>query len=161
MKTLIFFTMFLFISNAIYCQTTSTIVYEIGTNIDVGDGADVCADLITVNGSSSGVGTFCNSAAVDVDELGNEIPAEFSLNQNYPNPFNPTTTIKYEIPKNSFVKIIVYDLLGREINILLNEEKNSGIYEINFDAKDLSSGIYFYSIKAKEFYQSKKMILLK
>ncbi|MBU2491175.1 MAG: T9SS type A sorting domain-containing protein [Bacteroidetes bacterium] len=103
----------------------------------------------------------CNTVTSVEDTYENNLPRTFKLEQNYPNPFNPSSTIKYDIPKNSFVKIIVYDILGREIKILLNEEKSPGSYEINFDAKYLASGIYFYTINAGEFYQSKKMILLK
>jgi len=91
----------------------------------------------------------------------NQIPNDYSLNQNYPNPFNPSTTITYDIPKTSFVKISVYDILGEEIKLLVNAEKNPGHYEIIFDAKELAGGIYYYSIKAGAFSQSKKMILLK
>lgn len=88
-------------------------------------------------------------------------PSTFALLQNYPNPFNPSTTIQYDVPKTSFVKISVYDILGTEVKILVSEEKNSGRYEITFDANNLSSGIYYYTISTGEFNQSKKMILMK
>ncbi|PIP76731.1 MAG: hypothetical protein COW85_12630, partial [Ignavibacteria bacterium CG22_combo_CG10-13_8_21_14_all_37_15] len=81
--------------------------------------------------------------------------------QNYPNPFNPSTTISYDIPKTSFVKISVNDILGKGIKTLVNEQNNSGHYEIIFDAKELAAGIYYYTISAGEFKQSRKMILLK
>ena len=89
------------------------------------------------------------------------LPKEFSLSQNYPNPFNPTSTIRYDIPKISFVQISVYDVLGNKIKILVDEEKSPGHYEIVFDAKELSSGIYFYEIQTGEYLQSKKMIIMK
>ena len=104
-------------------------------------------------------GTFKYSDMVEVTV--NHIPNDYSLNQNYPNPFNPSTTIAYDIPKTSLVRISVYDILGKEIKLLVNTEKNPGHYEIIFDAKDLAGGIYYYSIRAGEFSQSKKMILLK
>ena len=91
----------------------------------------------------------------------NEIPAEFSLSQNYPNPFNPTTSIRYAIPKPGFVTLKVYDVLGREVTTLVNAEKSAGSYEINFDASELTSGIYFYSVSAGSFTETKKMVLLK
>jgi hypothetical protein len=92
----------------------------------------------------------------------NEQPINyFTLSQNYPNPFNPSTTISYQLPVSSHVAIKVFDLLGREIVTLVNEEKISGIHEINFDAKDIASGIYYYRITAGDFSQTKKMILLK
>lgn len=99
--------------------------------------------------------------SVKDDRVDNVVPSNFKLDQNYPNPFNPTSTIRYYIPKASFVKISVYDILGRKVRDLLNEEKNAGTYEIIFDAKGLASGVYFYSIRTGEFIQSKKMILMK
>ena len=89
------------------------------------------------------------------------IPNNIVLNQNYPNPFNPSTTIKYGIPARSFVEIRMYDILGREVEILVNEELDAGYYETDFNAAKFSSGIYLYQLKAGEFIQTKKMILLK
>jgi hypothetical protein len=85
----------------------------------------------------------------------------FGLSQNYPNPFNPTTKIWYEIPERSFVTIKVYDVLGKEIAILVDEEKPNGNYEVEFNGNGLASGIYYYGITAGNFSQTKKMILLK
>ena len=79
----------------------------------------------------------------------------------YPNPFNQTTTIKYQIPKMSFVILKVYDVLGNEITTLVNEEKQAGEYEIKFEPKGLQSGIYFYRIGTGNFVETKKMILMK
>ena len=89
------------------------------------------------------------------------LPTAYALHQNYPNPFNPASIIRYDIPTSSFVRISVYDILGEEIRSLVSEEKNPGTYEVTFDAKDLPSGIYFYTIRAGEFSQSRKMILMK
>ena len=91
----------------------------------------------------------------------NDIVRNFQLQQNYPNPFNPTTTIKYQIPELSFVTIKVYDVLGNKIATLVNEEKPTGSYEVEFDAIGLPSGIYFYRLQAYDFTQTKKMLLLK
>ncbi|HVO75568.1 MAG TPA: T9SS type A sorting domain-containing protein [Ignavibacteriaceae bacterium] len=88
-------------------------------------------------------------------------PTVFSLYQNYPNPFNPSTKIKYEIPIEAEVLIKVNDILGREVAILLKEFQKAGRYQIEWNAGNLASGIYFYSIKAGDFYSTKKMILLK
>ena len=104
-------------------------------------------------------GTFKYSETIEV--LVSQIPNDFSLNQNYPNPFNPSTTISYDIPKTSFVKISVYDILGKEIKVLVNEAKNPGYYETVFDARELAGGIYCFSIRAGDFTQNKKMLLLK
>jgi hypothetical protein len=90
-----------------------------------------------------------------------EIPTEFLLSQNYPNPFNPTTTIKYSVPQVSQVQIKIFDVLGNEIETLVNEEKQSGTYELTWYAASLSSGVYFYQLKAGEFIQTKKMLLMK
>ena len=98
------------------------------------------------------------------DESG--VPEGYSLNQNYPNPFNPSTTIGYSVPELSFVTIKVYDVLGNEIATLVNEEKTVGTYEVEFDSHsgsywNLTSGIYFYSLTAGTYIETKKMILLR
>lgn len=89
------------------------------------------------------------------------LPVTYNLSQNYPNPFNPSTAIKYSIPKESNVSLKIYNLLGQEVKTLVDETKAPGNYTVSFNAKDLSSGIYFYSLKAGNFYQVKKMMLLK
>lgn len=85
----------------------------------------------------------------------------YKIEQNYPNPFNPATTIKYQIPEQSYVTIKVYDILGNEVQTLVHDEKSAGSYEVTFDASAFSSGIYFYKLKAGNFFETKKMILLK
>jgi photosystem II stability/assembly factor-like uncharacterized protein len=91
----------------------------------------------------------------------NTMPTAFNLEQNFPNPFNPNTTIKYSIPKLSFVTIKIYDVLGSEVAGLVNEEKLAGVYEVNWNATNLSSGVYFYKLQAGSFVETMKMILLK
>ena len=98
---------------------------------------------------------------LDANETGGAAPVEFALEQNYPNPFNPATTIKFSIPEQSRVTLKIYDVLGREVRTLVNEVRNAGSHEVNFDASNLASGMYIYSIEAGEFISSKKMILLK
>jgi hypothetical protein len=90
-----------------------------------------------------------------------EIAEQFALEQNYPNPFNPVTSIKFSIPKPGFAKLIIYDIMGREIAVLVNEQLNSGAYEVKWNAADSPSGIYFYTITTGEFTETKKMILIK
>tara|TARA_R110002096_G_scaffold151859_1_gene314600 strand:- start:4632 stop:7085 length:2454 start_codon:yes stop_codon:yes gene_type:complete len=92
---------------------------------------------------------------------GEGVPSEFVLNQNYPNPFNPSTNISFSLPKASKVQLKVYDLLGREVKVLLNERLSSGTYNFTFDANDLSSGVYLYQIKTDAGVLSKKMTLIK
>jgi hypothetical protein len=89
------------------------------------------------------------------------MPDKFLLHQNYPNPFNPATTIIYTIPKASFVIIKVFDLLGREVGVLVNEQKAAGNYRVQFNPSNLTSGIYFYRMQAGDFVQTKKLVLIK
>ena len=94
-------------------------------------------------------------------EGGTTAPASYLLEQNFPNPFNPSTTIKYELPKSSTVKLIVYDLLGREVSLLVNERRDAGVYEVKFDGLTLASGVYVYRLQAGDFVQSRKLTILK
>ncbi len=103
-------------------------------------------------------GTYSYSDIVNVSY---EVPAEFVLDQNYPNPFNPSTSIRYFIPKESFVSIKVYDFLGREVTTLVNETKSTGNYELSFDGTSLPSGTYFYTLISDNYSATKKMIILK
>ena len=102
---------------------------------------------------------------VNIEEV-ISIPFEYTLSQNYPNPFNPVTVIKYEIPgqnrnDNRNVQLKVYDILGKEIAILVNEIKSAGSYEVEFNGAELPSGIYIYRLTAGNFADSKKLVLLK
>jgi Secretion system C-terminal sorting domain len=89
------------------------------------------------------------------------IPLEYNLSQNYPNPFNPATTISFSLPRSENVRIIIYDITGKEVKELVNEFWPAGNYEINFNANGLSSGVYFYKIQSGEFAQTKRMVLIK
>ncbi|HEY6437878.1 MAG TPA: T9SS type A sorting domain-containing protein, partial [Ignavibacteriaceae bacterium] len=97
----------------------------------------------------------------DVIEIEVGTPTKFSLEQNYPNPFNPITTLPYSIKEKAVVTLKVFDILGKEVSTLVNEEKEAGYYNLKFNALSLSSGIYFYSLNAGDFVSTKKMILLK
>ncbi len=114
----------------------------------VGENAAI---LHTTNGGVS----FVEEEQID------DVPAEYLLTQNYPNPFNPSTKIRYSVPQSSNVKIKVFNILGNEIESLVNEEKPFGTYEITWYAANLPSGIYFYKITAGNFIETKKMILMK
>ncbi len=98
---------------------------------------------------------------VSVEEEFDEIPTAYNLSQNYPNPFNSSSVIRYSVPQSSKVVIKVFDILGREIETLVNEEKPVGSYEVEFDATALPSGIYFYRLQAGDFVETKKMVLMK
>jgi hypothetical protein len=94
-------------------------------------------------------------------EIENTVPASYLLAQNYPNPFNPSTTIKYELPTSTMVKLSVYDLLGREVSVLVNARMDAGVHEVRFDGSKLASGVYFYRLHAGGFVQSKRILLLR
>jgi hypothetical protein len=94
-------------------------------------------------------------------DFSNVPPAEFELYQNYPNPFNPVTSIQFSIIGKQFVSLKVYDVLGNEVAVLINQEMNSGNYITDFNAVNLTSGIYFYNLQAGNYSETKKMILLK
>ncbi|KUO59405.1 MAG: T9SS type A sorting domain-containing protein [Ignavibacteriaceae bacterium] len=97
----------------------------------------------------------------DVNYLPSSIPDNYNLYQNYPNPFNPATVISYSLPREGFVSLRVYDILGNEVAELANEQKSAGTYRVDFNADNLSSGVYFYRIKIDGFAQAKKMIIQK
>jgi len=105
--------------------------------------------------------TKTNTIITDIETNEYIIPAKFYLSQNYPNPFNPSTTINYSITKPGFVTLKVYDILGNKVATLVNEEKTAGIFEVEFTAKDLSSGVYFYRLRAGNFVKTKKIVLIK
>jgi ligand-binding sensor domain-containing protein len=113
--------------------------------------------------TADGLAVYNEGGVVPVEEnqIREIVPNEYLLSQNYPNPFNPTTTIKYSIPKLSFVTIKIYDVLGSEVATLVNEEKPFGTYELNWNAANLPSGVYFYRTQAGNFIDTKKMIFLK
>ncbi len=96
-----------------------------------------------------------------IKDKGGLAPVDFSLHQNYPNPFNPSTTIKFSVPQTSYVSLKIYDALGREIAELVNEELQTGSYQVEFDGSNLSSGVYFYTLKAGKFLSTKKLVLMK
>ena len=98
---------------------------------------------------------------VGVLQINNTLPVEYSLFQNYPNPFNPQTKIKFAVPKASFTKLVIYNLLGREVTTLVNEELRPGAYEADWDGSNFSSGVYFYKIISGDFVETKKMVLMK
>ena len=96
----------------------------------------------------------------EIEDFESELNS-FTLYQNYPNPFNPSTVIRYQLPKISYVELKVYDLLGREVATLISEEQTSGLHEVKFDASSLAGGYYFYTLRAGQFVSTKKMILMK
>ena len=112
-------------------------------------------------GSTFRVDDLSWGAAADVGEVAGNQPAEFRLEQNYPNPFNPTTVVRYQLPVVSDVKLVVYDILGREVTTLVNEKKEPGNYAVTFDSEGLASGIYLYRLSAGDRVETRRMILLR
>jgi subtilisin-like proprotein convertase family protein len=104
---------------------------------------------------------FNNSPAIGIQNISSEIPAQFELGQNYPNPFNPKTNFRLQIADLGFVSIKIYDITGKEVATLVNEELNAGTYNIDFDASHLASGTYFYKMTAGGFTDVKKMVVVK
>jgi hypothetical protein len=96
-----------------------------------------------------------------IRELKNEIPSYYNLFQNYPNPFNPNTSIRYQVSSIKIIKLVVYDLLGKEVEVLVNENQKPGTYEVSWDGSNYPSGMYFYRLTAGDFSETKKMVLVK
>ncbi len=146
---------------------TATATSASTENLDVGKVGIRQGSAGTPNASIDGIrvsdnwGLAVTGTATGVEENNSVLPTKFELSQNYPNPFNPSTTIKYQVPQNSFVSVNVYDVLGNQVGTLVREEKAAGSYELRFDAGNMPSGVYFYKIQAGNFTQTKKMILMK
>jgi len=157
-------------------KLTNDLIFDENLNLyGVIGGSSETNDFISIN-TSTGAGTIIGSIGienilglayiessptnVEDDDFGN-FPNEFVLFQNYPNPFNPSTSIKFQISNPEFVSLKVYDVLGREVAILINEEKQPGVYEMQFNASSFSSGIYYYKLVSGSFIETKKMIFLK
>jgi len=115
----------------------------------------------TFQGNNQRTGVFSRSSITKVNSQTNLLPTQYSLSQNYPNPFNPSAKISYQLPKSSFVTLKVYDIIGREVSLLVNEKQNAGTYEVTFDASHLASGVYFYRIQVGPYINTKKLLLLK
>ncbi|HEY3250614.1 MAG TPA: T9SS type A sorting domain-containing protein [Ignavibacteria bacterium] len=171
---LIFISIFLLISKA------DEIYLPPGTCLTVPAGSNFCADTLTVDTNAcfiaSDSSVICQGMVIRgggqiiiaVENISTEIPREFRLFQNFPNPFNPTTKIKFDIPPLSFnkglqplVQIKVYDILGSEAATLVNEQLKPGTYEIEWDASNYPSGVYYYKLVADDFTETKRMVLIK
>ncbi len=131
---------------------------------------DTCIISATISSTGGGLPEIGSTFLLDdfsfgplsaVDEAGNPVPEVYSLSQNYPNPFNPRTTIEYSIPMSGQVSLGVYDLLGREVAQLVDEEQSAGGHRVDFDGSDLSSGVYLYRLQAGDFSEVRSLVLLK
>jgi hypothetical protein len=108
-----------------------------------------------------GSSVWKRSELTGVNNISGSIPKSYNLYQNYPNPFNPSTKIKFDLPKSSSAKLVIYDILGREVAILVNEQLKPGNYNIEWNASNFPSGVYFYKLVAGDYVEVKKMILIK
>ena len=156
----------------VYTYIIPTSGYRINTFVkDIGlyrdEGGELLASYSVLIGFIKDGVVYGDTTVVGIDEGKSNKPVEYSLFQNYPNPFNPSTIIQYSIPKTSFVTLKIFNILGKEIATLVNEEKPAGNYQIEFNIqktinnKPLSSGIYFYKLHAGDYIRTKKMIYLK
>lgn len=165
-KYILFFSIILFHS-IVFGQFYHTYGPEFEQNWSTYPGTVGVEHFVGVNANGPVVEYICEDSLMykrgyhELHYKGELLVKEYSLVQNYPNPFNPSTIIKYQIPKAGNVKLVIYDILGREITTLVNEFQNDGRYEVKFDASNLSSGIYIYRLEANDFVDSKKMMLVK
>jgi hypothetical protein len=123
-----------------------------------------CTDLTTPGAGNVTLPNMCikiTDFMVGTPKVNSDIPKVYSISQNYPNPFNPSTVINYSIPKTSMVKISVFDILGREVMTLVNDTKQPGSYNVEFDASNLASGVYICKLQSGNFTDTKKMLLIK
>ncbi|MBE2281497.1 MAG: T9SS type A sorting domain-containing protein [Ignavibacteriaceae bacterium] len=113
--------------------------------------------------AGTNIGTYRRpiSELTNHQTVSNIVPHSFLLHQNYPNPFNPSTEIRFDVPKFSLIKLIVYDFLGKEVAELVNEELHEGEYSVEWNAENFSSGVYFYKLISDNFTETRKMILMK
>jgi hypothetical protein len=104
---------------------------------------------------------YGDTSLTGINPISNNIPEEFSLSQNYPNPFNPVTNIEFSIPGSAFVNLFVYDISGKKLETMVNQNMQAGFYRIDWNASKYSSGVYYYRLEAGKFTETKKMVLLK
>ena len=152
---------------------TGQVLYQYSFGTGIAQRADRITKLNSIDGNSTSEFVAGNregrlvcfdggpNGSVGINPISTILPDNFSLAQNYPNPFNPTTKIKFSLPENTSVKLRVFNILGKEVETLVNSRLNAGTYEVNFNASKLSSGVYFYKLEAGSFTDIKKMVLVK
>ena len=123
-------------------------------------GPHVTATCTDADGNTSAFSTYAPLTGINED-LHLEAPVEYTLSQNYPNPFNPKTVVSWLLPVISNVRLVVYDVLGREVAVLVNERQDAGVHEVRFDGSGLSSGMYFYRLQAGTYVQTRKLLLVR
>jgi len=142
-------------------NTTSYVWFVPGRKFPV---FEIVYSTISINGTEFGNNKTVNyndGSTIGISNISNEVPDGYSLSQNYPNPFNPTTNLEFGISDLEFVSLKIFNTLGKEVATLVNEKLSAGTYKYSFDASELTSGIYFYTLKAGEYSETKRMILVK
>jgi len=170
MKTLVIISIIVFFfAGILRSQTRSNLTFDAGTNIIVQTGADICADTIIFNGTYTITGTVCGHP-IGINPIASEIPDSYNLYQNFPNPFNPVTKIKFDLPKSNltpggakglFIRLAIYDVLGKEINAVVSQQLKPGSYEVEWDGSNYPNGVYFYKLTAGDYAETRKMVLVK
>jgi hypothetical protein len=143
-----------------YVSDTTSFFWMADYHFDI----DVTQDSSVSQRSMWFIGDYSTGAilsAADVTPADQQLPGRYALDQNYPNPFNPSTVVSYQLPAASDVRLVVYDVIGREVAVLVNEQQSPGTYNVRFDASGLASGLYFYRLTAGNFVQARKMLLMK
>jgi hypothetical protein len=149
-----------------FTRYTSAVSTSITYGMNFGIIFSTYSDMWGMAGESL-VGCYINgvlygdTTLTGIENISTEVPSSYSLGQNYPNPFNPMTNVKFSIVKAGDVKVVVYNIQGREVQTLVNENLNAGTYEVKFDGSGLTSGVYFYRLVTEGFTETKRMILLK
>ncbi|MCX6157543.1 MAG: T9SS type A sorting domain-containing protein [Ignavibacteriae bacterium] len=153
-------------SGGVYLSTNNGVSWINKNQGFVGYLPEINALLVANNYIFAGTGSYSvyrrsYSEITGIQNISTETPSKYSLSQNYPNPFNPTTNIKFSIVNTGDVKLVVYDIQGREVQTLVNESLKPGTYEAAFDASSLNSGVYFYKLETNGFTETKKMLMIK
>lgn len=165
------------LTGALICHQHAAAQYKVPSSVFGSGGSQMTSSNLSIVGTvgqpligvvsssshTNAIGFWYQSAGLvtSVEQLSSRMPAEYRLEQNCPNPFNASTTIQFALPKHSAVTLKLFDLLGREVAILMDEELQAGEYKVVFDARGLSTGVYFYRLQTEEFRQTKKLMLLK
>jgi hypothetical protein len=135
--------------------------YDAATAITLDNSSNLYVTGTSMGSTSSDFATMRYAVTTGIEPVSGVIPKSFMLYNNYPNPFNPETKIKFDIPKTAFTKLTVYDITGRTVGTLINQDLSPGSYVYDFNAAQLSSGVYFFKIQAGDFNDTKKMMLVK
>ena len=146
-------------NSLVYSSPAPNMTIHQHVDLPTGDG---CVDITSGSVQTTRPNICFNSTIISgVNNNNKNVPDKYSLSQNYPNPFNPATSIKYQLPKNSYVKIKIFDILGKEITTLVSQKQNAGVYIVDWNATQYPSGVYFYKMETENFIDVKRMILVK